>query len=169
MRGRAFCFQVAELAKELKRERLALSKAQQVRATRSTAGVMAQPKDAETASLLKPPPAPPQSQTTQGLAGVMANLNFTGLGSAPAAPAVAAREVPAGGGAGGESQAGSQLAQVGEDKPPQTEGRTAGDAMTDAECVLAHMSLLKWAFLHANAAHGHWHNRGGSFRAVTRL
>ena len=136
----ASCLQVAGLAKELKRERLALSRAQQVPLTQSTAGMMAQPKkDSGMASMLKPPPAQQEGKGAQRLAGVMAALNYTGVESllkpppAPAAPAVAAQEVPAGEGAGEESQAGAQLAQLGEDKPPQTEGQAAGDTMTDAE------------------------------------
>ncbi len=136
----ASCLQVAGLAKELKRERLALSRAQQVPLTQSTAGMMAQPKkDAGMASMLKPPPAQQQGQGAQSLAGVMAALNYTGVESmlkpppAPAVPAAAAQEVPAGEGAGEGSQAGAQLAQLGEDKPPQTEGQAAGDSMTDAE------------------------------------
>lgn len=108
--------------------------------TQSTAGMMSQPKkDAGIASILKPPPAQQAAQGAQSLAGVMAALNYTGAGSvlkppaAPAAPAVAAQKVAAGGGAGEESRAGGQLAQLGADKPPETEGQAAGDAMTDAE------------------------------------
>ena len=117
--------------------------------SQSTAGMMAQPKkDAGMASMLRPPPAQREGLGAQSLAGVMAALNYTGVGAmlkpppAPAAPAVAAQEVAAGEGAGEESRAGGQLAQLGEDKPPQTEGQAAGNTMTDAEYASAH--VMSW-------------------------
>ena len=130
------CFQVAGLAKELKRERLALSKMQQVPATQVTGDTMSRPKEGGMTSALSPPPA--QLQAGSSLAGTTEGLKDVGMLAVPqppptpAAPAVAGQKVPAGGGAGEDGQAGTQLAQVGEDRPPQTEVQAAGE-MTDAE------------------------------------